>query len=71
LKVFWGGEDGNLTGSRRFAAQIGVVLAVHEVFTTLLSKAPRRDRTVSKMRLSPIAEVLRVNEKSQAEAIEV
>ena len=25
LKVFWGVDDGNLTGSRRFVAQVGVV----------------------------------------------
>jgi hypothetical protein len=29
LKVFWGVDDGNSTGSRRFFAQVGVVLAVH------------------------------------------
>ena len=39
LKVFWGVDDGNLTGSRRFAAQVGVVLAVHAVFATLLGSA--------------------------------
>ena len=41
LKVFWGVDDGNLTGSRRFAAQVDVVLAVHAVFATLLALAPR------------------------------
>src|SRR6202030_2258040 len=36
LKVFWGVDDGNLTGSRRFAASVGVVLAVHAALATLL-----------------------------------
>jgi hypothetical protein len=55
LKVFWGVDDGNLTGSRRFFAQVGVVLAVHAVFATLLAAAPRREGTLGKIRLSPVA----------------
>ncbi len=62
LKVFWGVDDGNLTGSRRFLAQVGVVLAVHAVFATLLAKAPRREGTLGKIGLSPIAEALRARE---------
>jgi hypothetical protein len=71
LKVFWGVDDGNLTGSRRFAAQVGVVMAVHALFATLLAKAPRREGTLSKMGLSPIAEALEANAKSQPEAVAV
>ena len=63
LKVFWGVDDGNLTGSRRFVAQVGVVLAVHAVFATLLASAPRREGTLGKVRLSPIAEALRAKAK--------
>ena len=59
LKVFWGVDDGNLTGSRRFFAQVGVVLAVHAVFATLLAAAPRREGTLGKIGLSPIAAALR------------
>ena len=62
LKVFWGVDDGNLTGSRRFFAQVGVVLAVHAVFATLLAQAPRREGTLGKVRLGPIAEALRAGE---------
>jgi hypothetical protein len=29
LKVFWGADDGNITGSRRFHAKVGTVLIVH------------------------------------------
>jgi Transposase DDE domain/Transposase domain (DUF772) len=69
LKVFWGVDDGNLTGSRRFFAQVGVVLAVHAAFATLLASAPRREGTLGKIGLSPIAEALRA--KSQADAVAV
>jgi hypothetical protein len=69
LKVFWGVDDGNLTGSRRFFAQVGVVLAVHAVFATLLASAPRREGTLGKIRLSPIAEALRAKVKTQPIAV--
>jgi hypothetical protein len=58
LKVFWGADDGNLTGSRRFHAKVGVVLAVHAAFATLLAAAPRREGTLGKLNLSPIAKAL-------------
>jgi hypothetical protein len=67
LKLFWGIDDGNVTGSRRFVAQVGVVLAVHAVFATLLASAPRREGTLGKIGLSPIAEALKA--KAQAEAV--
>jgi len=69
LKIFWGVDDGNVTGSRRFFAQVGVVLAVHAVFATLLARAPRREGTLGKVRLSPIAEALRAG--AQAEGVAV
>jgi hypothetical protein len=59
LKIFWGADDGNVTGSRRFVAQVGVVMAVHAAFATLLAQAPRWEGTLSKVRLSAIAEALR------------
>ena len=46
-------------------AQVGVVLAVHAAFATLLASTPRREGTLGKLRLSPIAEELR---SRQAEA---
>jgi hypothetical protein len=71
LKVFWGVDDGNLTGSRRFVAQVGVVLAVHAAFATLLASAPRREGTLGKIGLSPIAEALRAKAKSLEPAVAV
>jgi hypothetical protein len=65
LKVFWGVDDGNLRGARRFVAAVGVVLAVHTAFATLLAKAPRREGTLGKLRLGPIAEALRAKAENQ------
>lgn len=59
LKIFWGADDGNVKGSRRFHAWVGAVMAVHAAFATLLARAPRREGTLGKLRLSPIAQALR------------
>ena len=59
LKVFWGADDGNVTGARRFHAQVGVVLIVQAVFATLLARAPRWEGTLGQTRLSTIAQALR------------
>jgi hypothetical protein len=69
LKVFWGVDDGTVTGSRRFVAQVGVVLAVPAVFATLLAAAPRREGTLGKIGLSPIAEALRAAAAGAAVAV--
>jgi hypothetical protein len=58
LKIFWGADDGNVTGSRRFFALLGVVLVVHSAFATLLAMAPRRNGTLGQTKLSPIAQAL-------------
>lgn len=58
LKIFWGADDGNVTGSRRFCALLGVVLVVHAAFATLLASAPRYEGTLGKTKLSPIAKAL-------------
>lgn len=58
LKIFWGADDGNLTGSRRFFALLGVVLIVHAAFATLLASAPRYEGTLGKTKLSSIAKAL-------------
>jgi hypothetical protein len=65
LKIFWGVDDGNLSGSRRFVAAVGVVLAVHAAFATLLAAAPRREGTLGKIRLGPIAAALRAQAKAE------
>ena len=58
LKIFWGADDGNITGASRFHALVGVVMVVHAGFATLLASAPRREGTLGKLRLGPIQKAL-------------
>jgi Transposase DDE domain len=58
LKIFWGIDDGNVTGATRFHAMVGAVMVVHAAFATLLAATPRREGTLGKMRLGPIAKAL-------------
>jgi hypothetical protein len=58
LKIFWGADDGNVTGSRRFFALLGVILVVHAAFATLLAMAPRREGTLGQTKIGPIAKAL-------------
>ena len=58
LKIFWGVDDGNVTGSRRFHAYVGVVMAVCLGLATLLARTARREGSLGNTRLSPIAEAL-------------
>jgi hypothetical protein len=69
LKIFWGVDDGNVTGSHRFLAQVGVVLAVHATFATLLASAPRWEGTLGQVQLGPIAEALRAKAEEPAVAV--
>lgn len=59
IKVFWGADDGNIVGARRFYAYLGAVMVVHAGLATLLASAPRYEGTLGKMRLSPVAQALR------------
>jgi hypothetical protein len=59
LKIFWGADDGNLTGARRSHGYVGVVLLVCVAFAHLLARAPRREGSLGQTRLSPIALALR------------
>jgi hypothetical protein len=67
LKIFWGADDGNVRGSRRFHGFVGALLVVHLVFATLLAKAPRWEGTLGQTRLGPIAEALRQAEPATAD----
>lgn len=59
LKIFWGLDDGNVVGSRRFHAHVGAVLVVHLAFATLLASAQRYEGSFGSMKLPPIATKLR------------
>ena len=58
LKIFWGIDDGQVYGARRFHAHVGAVMVVHLAFATLLAQTERREGTYGKMKL-PIAKSLR------------
>jgi hypothetical protein len=60
LKIFWGIDDGQVYGARRFHAHVGAVMVVHLAFATLLAQAERYEGTYGKMKLSPLAKALRV-----------
>jgi hypothetical protein len=58
LKIFWGIDDGQVYGARRFHAHVGAVMVVHLAFATLLAQSERREGTYGTMKLSPIAQAL-------------
>jgi hypothetical protein len=58
MKVFWGLDDGNVVGSRRFCAHVSAVLVIHLACATLLAKAQRKEGSFGTLRLSPIAKKL-------------
>lgn len=59
FKIFWGIDDGQVYGARRFHAHVGAVMVVHLAFATLLAQTERREGTYGQMKLSPIAKALR------------
>jgi hypothetical protein len=59
VKLFWGADDGNITGSSRFYGLLGTIMIVHLGMATLLAAAPRTGGTLGKASLSPIAKALR------------
>jgi hypothetical protein len=59
LKVFWGADDGNITGSQRFHGTLGVVMLAHIGLATLLAASPRPGTTLGTMHLGKIAKALR------------
>lgn len=58
FKLFWGVDDGNITGARRFYAFVGAVMVVHLAFATLLAATPRRRGPLGKIHLGPIQKAL-------------
>lgn len=59
LKIFWGIDDGQVYGARRFHAHVGAVMVVHLAFATLLAQTARAEGSYGGMKLSPIAKALR------------
>lgn len=59
LKIFWGLDDGQVYGARRFHGHVGAVLVVHLALATVLAQAERYEGSFGTLRLSPIARALR------------
>jgi hypothetical protein len=66
LKIFWGIDDGQVYGARRFHGHVGAVMVVHLAFATLLAQAERFEGPYGKMKLPPIAKTLRELLKAKA-----
>jgi hypothetical protein len=58
LKIFWGLDDGNVVGARRFHAHVGVVMVVQAALAGWLARQPRWEGTLGTTSLSPIAQAL-------------
>jgi len=59
LKLYWGADDGNVIGARRFHAMAGVLLLVHLALATTLARTGRVEmKTLGGTRLGPIAKAL-------------
>ncbi len=69
LKIFWGLDDGNVVGSRRFCAHVSAVLIVHLAFATVLAQAQRYEGSFGVLKLSPIAQLLRDMVGADKEAV--
>lgn len=71
LKIFWGSDDGQVYGTRRFHAHVGAVLVVHVALATVLAQAERYEGSFGQMRLSPIAVQLRALLEASDQAAEL
>jgi hypothetical protein len=58
LKIFWGADDGNVVGARRFHGYVGAVMVIHAAVAAWLAKQPRWEGTLGNTRLGPIAQAL-------------
>jgi hypothetical protein len=59
LKLFWGADDGNVTGAARFHAHMATVLLIHITMANYLAMSPRYEgKSLSPTRLSRIARQL-------------
>jgi hypothetical protein len=65
LKLYWGVDDGNVVGARRFHALVGIVMLVHLALATTLARSKREVKTLGTTRLDPISEAL--NEQIERE----
>jgi hypothetical protein len=56
IKLFWGADDGNVTGAARFHAHLATIMLVHIAMANWLAMSPRYEgKSLSPTRLSLIA----------------
>jgi hypothetical protein len=59
IKVYWGADDGNVTGAERFHAHLATIMLVHLAMANWLAGQERYEgKSLSPTRLSPIARKL-------------
>lgn len=58
LRLFWGADDGNITGAARFHAYAGAIMLVHLAFATLLAGQSRTPGSLGAMGLGPVQKAL-------------
>ncbi len=55
-KLFWGADDGNVTGAERFHAHLSTIMVVHAAVANWLATCPRYEgKSLSPTRLSQVA----------------
>jgi hypothetical protein len=64
MKIYWGADDGSLVGAPRFHGFLGAIMVIHVALATVLASLPRREGTLGKMTLSPIAQALQEQMKA-------
>jgi len=56
VKLFWGADDGNVSGAQRFHAHVATIMVVHMLMANWLAMSPRDEgKSLSPTRLSLLA----------------
>ena len=58
MRLFWGVDDGNISGAARFHAYVGAMMLVHLAFATVLAAESRKPGTLGAMGLGPVQKAL-------------
>ena len=58
MRLFWGVDDGNISGAARFHAYIGAMMLVHLAFATVLAGQSRTPGSLGSMGLGPVQKAL-------------
>ncbi len=61
MRLFWGVDDGNISGAARFHAYVGTMMLVHLAFATVLAAQSRTPGTLGSMGLGPVQNALQAS----------